>query len=274
MPSTGVRQGREQRSNRETLTPHARRRTEAIPMRLDGQPSADDVARGAQVEVAHGRYDAAWIDAERTRCADVEVLIFDAENHVDQRALVGHGGEAAARIRAAGGAHDAVSGAGRVANTGDGRTMRVLDMDRGKAPVREDQQPIPGIAHARARREQIDDLVLAEDIFFEALRDRQDAAGAAAFVLASAARDFGAQNPRAPLRLRAGVETEDGVVVAGGDVGSDRARRREMVRDVVVRSTGVEADVSAGPIVVRYWKRSWRLEWQLRRRRRRCDHHG
>ena len=78
-----VRQGREQRSNRETLTPHARRRTEAIPMRLDGQPSADDVARGAQVEVAHGRYDAAWIDAERTRCADVEVLILDAKDHVE-----------------------------------------------------------------------------------------------------------------------------------------------------------------------------------------------
>ena len=129
--------------------------------------------------------------------------------------------------------------------------MRVLDMGRGTAPVREDQQPIPGIAHARARREQIDDLVLAEDVFFEALRDRQDAARAAAFVVASAARDFGAENPRAPLRLRAGVEAEDGVVVAGGDVGSDRAGRWEMVRDVIVRPAHVEADVGAGPIVVR-----------------------
>src|SRR5215469_15421501 len=64
-----------------------------------------------------------------------------------------------------------------------------------------------------------------------------------------------------PLRLRAGVETEDGVVVAGGDVGSDRARRREMVRDVVVRPAHVEADVGAGPIVIRHWKRRWRLEW-------------
>src|SRR5262249_50307789 len=156
--------------------------------------------------------------------------LFDAENHVDQRALVGHVVEAAARIPAAVVAHDAVSRAGRVANTGDGRAMRVLDMGRGKAPAREDQQPIPRIAHARARREQIDDLVLAEDVFFEALRDRQDAARAAAFVDAFAARDFGAENPRAPLRLRAGVETEDGVVVAGRDVGSDGARRREMVR--------------------------------------------
>src|SRR5215467_4380792 len=269
-----VRQGREQRSNRETLTPHARR-AEAIPVRLDGPPSADDVARGAQVEVAHGRYDAAWIDAERTRCADVEVLIFDAEDHVEQRALVGHVVEAAARIPAAVVAHDAVSRAAqRAANTGDGRAMRVLDMGQGKAPGRKDQQPVPGVAHARARREQVDDLVLAEDVFFEALGDRQDAARAAAFVDASAARDFGAENPRPPLRLRAGVETEDGGVVAGGDVGSDRARRREMVRDVMVRPAGVEADVSAGPIVVRHWKRSWRLEWQLRRRRRRRDHHG
>src|SRR5215467_5178146 len=169
MPSTALGQGWKQRSNLETLTPRARSGAEAIPVRLDGQPSADDVARGAQVEVAHGRYDAAWIDAERTRCADVEVLIFDAENHVDQRALVGHVVQAAARIPAAVVAHDAVSRAGRIANTGDGRAMRVLDMGRGKAPAREDQQPIPGIAHARARREQIDDLVLAEDVFFEAL---------------------------------------------------------------------------------------------------------
>src|SRR5215467_13549733 len=173
MPSTALGQGWKQRSNLETLTPRARSGAEAIPVRLDGQPSADDVARGAQVEVAHGRYDAAWIDAERTRCADVEVLIFDAEDHVEQRALVGHVVEAAARIPAAVVAHDAVSRAAqRAANTGDGRAMRVLDMGRGKAPGRKDQQPVPGVAHARARREQVDDLVLAEDIFFEALGDR------------------------------------------------------------------------------------------------------
>jgi len=242
-------------------------------MRLDGQPRAHDVARGAEVEVAHGRHNTAWIDAKRTRGGDVEVLVFDAENHVDQRALVGHVVEAAARIPAAVVAHDAVSRAGRVAKTRDGRAMRVLDMGRGKAPGREDQQPIPRIAHARARREQIDDLVLAEDVFFEALRDRQDAARAAAFVDAFAARDFGAENPRAPLRLRAGVETEDGVVVAGRDVGSDGARRREMVRDVIVRPAHVEADIGARPIVVRHRKRRRRLVRQFRRRRRRCDHH-
>ena len=43
------------------------------------------------------------------RCADVEVLILDAEDHVDQRALVGHVIEPAARIPAAIAAHGAVS---------------------------------------------------------------------------------------------------------------------------------------------------------------------
>src|SRR5262249_59447484 len=141
--------------NRETLTPHARGRTEAIPVRLDGQPRAHDVARGAQVEVAHGRYDAAWIDAERTRCADVEVLILDAKDHVEERALVGHVVEAAARIPAAVVVYGTVSSAAqRAANTDDGRAMRVLDMGGGEAPGREDQQPVPGIAQSRARREQ------------------------------------------------------------------------------------------------------------------------
>jgi hypothetical protein len=130
----------------------------------------------------------------------------------------------------------------------------------------------PGIAQSRARREQIDDLVLAEDIFFEALCDRQDAARAATFVGASAARRFRAENPRAQLPLRAGVDSEDGVVVAGRDVGSGGSRRREMVSDVIVRPADVEADVSAGPIVVRHRKRRWRLVRQVRRRCRRCDH--
>ena len=71
-------------------------------------------------------------------------------------------------------------------------------------------------------------------------------------MVASAARDFGAENPRAPLRLRAGVDTEDGVVVAGGDVGSDGARRREMVRDVIVRSKRIAGNRSLTlPIVLR-----------------------
>src|SRR5215468_1278396 len=73
-----LRQRREQRSTRERLTPDAARGAKAKAMRLDGQPRAHDVARGAEVEVAYGRSDAAWIDAERTRCADVEVLILDA----------------------------------------------------------------------------------------------------------------------------------------------------------------------------------------------------
>jgi hypothetical protein len=89
---------------------------------------------------------------------------------------------------------------------------------------------------------------------------------------ASAARGFRAQNPGAPLPLRARVDTEDSVVVAGSDVGSDGARRREMVRDVIVRSTGAEADVSAGPIVVRHLKRRWRRVRQVCRYCRPCDH--
>jgi hypothetical protein len=91
---------------------------------------------------------------QNARAADVEVLVFNAKDHVDQRALVGHVVEAAARIPAAVVAHDAVSRARRVANTRDGRAMRVLDMGRGKAPGRKDQQQIPRIAHSRARREQ------------------------------------------------------------------------------------------------------------------------
>src|SRR5262249_48420221 len=71
------------------------------------------------------------------------------------------------------------------------------------------------------------------------------------------------ENPRAPLPLRAGVDSEDGVAVAGGDVGSDGARRREMVSDVIVRPADVEADVSAGPIVVRLRKRRGRLVRQV-----------
>src|SRR5262245_65659699 len=104
-------------------------------MRLDGQPRAHDVARGAQVEVAHGRYDAAWVDAERTRCADVEVLILDAKDRVEQRALVGHVVEAAPRIPAAVVAHGTVSSAAqRAAHPDDGRPLRALDTGGGEAP--------------------------------------------------------------------------------------------------------------------------------------------
>src|SRR5262245_62342775 len=128
-----------------------------MPVRLDGQPSADDVACGAQVEVTHRRYDAAWIDAERTRCADVEVLILDAKDHVDQRALVGHVVEAAARIPAAIAAHGAVSSvAGPAANTGDAREVRVLDVGGGEARGRTDQQAVAGIDQSSAGRVQVE----------------------------------------------------------------------------------------------------------------------
>src|SRR5262249_18865618 len=95
MPSTALGQGWKQRSNLETLTPRARSGAEAIPVRLDGQPSADDVARGAQVEVAHGRYEAAGMDAERTRCTGGEVLIPAAKDHVARRPFGGYVGEPA-----------------------------------------------------------------------------------------------------------------------------------------------------------------------------------
>jgi hypothetical protein len=70
--------------------------SQQIPLCLDGHPGADEVACGAQVKVADGRWSAARVDAERTRSIDVEVLIFNAKYHVDQRALVDHVVEAAA----------------------------------------------------------------------------------------------------------------------------------------------------------------------------------
>ena len=73
----------------------------AVALGLDGQPSADDVALGAQVVVGTR---SATLQARRTQNAfsllDVVVLIFDAEDHVDQRALVDHVVEAAAGIPA------------------------------------------------------------------------------------------------------------------------------------------------------------------------------
>src|SRR3977135_2082968 len=74
---------------------------EAVPLRLDGQASANDVAFGAQVLVPPPCGIAAGIEAERILRAHVEMLIFEAEEHVDQRALVDHVVEAAAGIPAA-----------------------------------------------------------------------------------------------------------------------------------------------------------------------------
>jgi hypothetical protein len=54
----------------------ARRSTaqEAIALGLDGQPGADEVARGGRVGIPHHRRVAARIDAERALPAHVEVL--------------------------------------------------------------------------------------------------------------------------------------------------------------------------------------------------------
>ena len=225
---------------------------QAVPLRLDGQAGAHEIAAGAEVEITHGRHGTAWIDAERRRAAHVEVLIFDAKDHVDQRAPVHHVVEAAARIPPAVARRAVAGGTGSVAEVGDGRAMGVLEIGRRPAAGGEDHQPIPGIAEARADGEQVGDLVFAEHVRLEALGNGQDAAGASAFVEATAQRRFHAHDPSAPLPLRARVEAEDGVAVVGGDVRRDRARRGENVRDIVPGAAGIEAKVSPGPVVIRH----------------------
>ena len=128
--------------------------------------------------------------------------------------------------------------------------MGVLEIGRRPAAGGEDHQSIPGVAEARTDGEQIGDLVFAEHVRLEALGNGQNAAGAPAFVEATAERRFHAHNPSAPLPLRARLEAEDGVAVVGGDVRRDRARRGEHVRDVVPGAAGIEAKVSPGPVVI------------------------
>ena len=66
---------------------------EAVPLGLDGQASANDVALGAEVIVSCVARIATRVEAERVVRTDVEVLIFEAEEHIDQRALVDHDGD-------------------------------------------------------------------------------------------------------------------------------------------------------------------------------------
>ena len=104
---------------------------------------------------------AAGIEAERIFRADVVMLIFEAEEHVDQRALVDHVVEAAAGIPAVVARLAVESGKiGLVAETGDSRASRGLEIGRSIATGRKDHETIPGVAQSRAHREQVGDLVL------------------------------------------------------------------------------------------------------------------
>ena len=188
--------------------------------------------------------------------------------HVDQRALVDHVVEAAAGIPAVVVRLAVKSGKiALVAKTGDLRASRCLEFGRSIATRRKDHEPIPGVAQSRAHREQVGDLVLEEGVGGNPRR-RNNPARAPTLAEASAEGRFDAQNPGAPLPLRAGVEAEDALAGAGREViptsRSDSAelqRIGESLIDVGPGRTGVEADIGAGPIIVDH-----------RRRRRREPH--
>ena len=72
-------------------------------MRLEGEADARKVAMRLMLEVevilrAHDR--AARIEAERGLAVQLEVLVFGAQNDIDERALVHHVFEAGARVPA------------------------------------------------------------------------------------------------------------------------------------------------------------------------------
>src|SRR5262245_9859519 len=160
--------------SRDSITRRGSAPEEPIALGLDGEPRAHEVASGTEREVAHVQRETARIDAERRLLTDLEVLIFDAEQHVDERTLVDHVVEAAAHVPAVVIARGAVAaGAGSVAETGDGRAVRVLEVRRRPAAGREDHRPVPGVADPRAEREQVGDLVLAEHVGLEAQVNRQ-----------------------------------------------------------------------------------------------------
>src|SRR5262245_25244349 len=89
----------------------------AVALGLDGEPSAHDVALGGQVKVPRGRLGS---KQKRVLTAHVVVLILEAEDHVDQRALVDHVVEAAAGIPAVVARSAVKVGIGSVAKTGIG----------------------------------------------------------------------------------------------------------------------------------------------------------
>ena len=89
-----------------------------------------------------------------------------------------------------------------------------LEVGRSPTAGHEEHPAVEGPAQPRTQREQVGHLVLGE------LRRAEDgrgidAAEAPALAGASAQRRFDAENPHAPLPLRANVEAEDGIAVPG-----------------------------------------------------------
>ena len=253
-------------------------------MGLDGQLGADEIALGAQVMVRPVRNIATRGAAERVVAAHVEVLVLDAEEHVDQRTLVHHEVEATAGIPAGSTLGAVLSGHRRAANAGDSVAIRALEISRSITAAGIDHPTIPGIAQLPTCGEQVGDLVLAEGIGGDA--GGQKAAMAAALTEASAQGCLGAQNPGAPLPLRTSMEAVDAVAVVGGEAvksaggygtqtasrtETGRERRMELTIDIVPHATGVEADIGTGPIVVHYGRRRCRNP-HVRRHCRPCEH--
>src|SRR4029077_12525625 len=185
---------------------------EPVALGLDGQASAHDVAFGAQIFVPCGSRIAAGIEAERVLGAHVEMLIFEAEEYIDQRAFVDHVVEAAAGIPAVV-ARRAVK-PGLVAETVTRRASRGLEIGRSIATRRKDHEAVPGVAQSRAHREQVGDLVLEEGVGGVG----NTPARGPTLLEAPAQCGFGAENPGTPLPLRAGVEAEDAIAGAGREV--------------------------------------------------------
>src|SRR5262249_40155083 len=116
---------------------------------------------------------------------DVVVLVFDAENCVDERAPVNQVIETAAGIPAAFARRAVFARSWSVAPAGHARAISPFEIGRCPAAGRKDHPAVPGVTEPRARGEQVGDFVLAERIE-EARAFRKRAAGAAALAEAAA----------------------------------------------------------------------------------------
>src|SRR3954452_4208988 len=126
---------------------------EAVTRSLDRQAGAYKVTLSAQIIVID--VVARRGNAECGFGAHVVVLIFDAEDHVDQRALVHHVIDAAASIPAAVARRSVEVATRSVASAGDGRAIRPLEISRSITTGREEHPPIPSIAQPRTDRKQV-----------------------------------------------------------------------------------------------------------------------
>ncbi len=68
----------------------------SVPLRLDGQAGADEVTCSAEIIALH----LVQRVPERLVRVEVKVLVFEAENHVDQWPFMDHVVESAARVPA------------------------------------------------------------------------------------------------------------------------------------------------------------------------------